>query len=68
MAQDYRFYFMVGQSILSAEDRSEDDDEAASEAAERALAASDPAFDAIEVWRGAVRIARHERGRTQGGF
>ncbi|MGH7091344.1 MAG: hypothetical protein ACREFQ_20830 [Stellaceae bacterium] len=65
MTQDYRFYFMLGQSILAGEDRSAADDEAASQAAEQALAAADPAFDAIEVWRGTARIARHERAPPQ---
>jgi hypothetical protein len=63
MTQNYRFYLMLGQQILQGEDVACVDDQDASAAAERLLETSDPAFDAIEAWRGTIRVCRHERVR-----
>lgn len=59
--QAYRFYFMIGERIVQAEDAACADDADAAATAELVLQAADPSFDGIEVWRGTVRVCRHDR-------
>jgi hypothetical protein len=58
----YRFYLMVGTTIIAREERDCDDDRAAAERAAQWLSEAGATYDAIEVWDRARRVLRHERG------